>query len=40
VPYPVFYKRAKHIKVRHHFVRDHAEKGDIVMKYIDREAIG
>jgi hypothetical protein len=26
-----------HIKVRYHFLRDHVEKGDIVMKYIDRE---
>jgi hypothetical protein len=31
----VFHGRAKHIKVRHHFLRDHIEKGDIVMKYID-----
>jgi hypothetical protein len=34
---PVFQGRAKHIKVRHHFLRDHIEKGDIVMKYIDIE---
>jgi hypothetical protein len=34
---PVFHKRAKHIKVRYHFLRDHVEKGDIVMKYIDTE---
>jgi hypothetical protein len=33
----VFHGRAKHIKVRHHFLRDHVEKGDIVMKYIDTE---
>jgi hypothetical protein len=32
---PVFQGRAKHIKVRHHFLRDHIEKGNIVMKYID-----
>jgi hypothetical protein len=31
---PVLLGRAKHIKVRHHFLRDHAEKGDIEMKYI------
>jgi hypothetical protein len=31
----VFHERAKHIKVRHHFLRDHVEKKDIVMKYID-----
>jgi hypothetical protein len=33
----VFLGRAKHIKVRYHFLRDHVEKGDIVMKYIDTE---
>jgi hypothetical protein len=34
---PVFHGRAKHIKLRYHFFRDHIEKGDIVMKYIDTE---
>jgi hypothetical protein len=34
---PVFHGRAKHIKVRHHFLRDHVEKGDIEMEYIDIE---
>jgi hypothetical protein len=34
---PVFHGRAKHIKVRHHFLRDYVEKGDIEMKYIDTE---
>jgi hypothetical protein len=34
---PVFHGRVKHIKVRHHFFRDHVEKGDIEMKYIDIE---
>jgi hypothetical protein len=33
----VFHGRAKHIKVRHHFLRDHVENGDIEMKYIDTE---
>jgi hypothetical protein len=33
----VFHGRSKHIKVRHHFLRDHVEKGDIEMKYIDTE---
>jgi hypothetical protein len=33
----VFHGRAKYIKVRHHFLRDHVEKGDIVMKYINTE---
>jgi hypothetical protein len=34
---PTFHGRAEHIKVRRHFQRDHVEKGDIVMKYIDTE---
>jgi hypothetical protein len=34
---PVFHKRMKHLKVRHHFLRDHVEKGDIEMRYIDTE---
>jgi hypothetical protein len=33
----VFHGRAKHIKVRHHFLRDHVENGDIEIKYIDTE---
>jgi hypothetical protein len=37
---PVFHERAKRIKVRHHFLRDHIEKGDIEMKYIDTERVG
>jgi hypothetical protein len=34
---PVFHGRAKHIKVRHHILRDHIENGDIEMKFIDTE---
>jgi hypothetical protein len=34
---PVFYKRMKHLKVRHHFLRDHVENGYIKMRYIDTE---
>jgi hypothetical protein len=34
---PTFLGRAKHIKVRHHFLIDHVEKGDIEMKYIETE---
>jgi hypothetical protein len=25
----------KHLEGRHHFLRDHVEKGDIEMRYID-----
>jgi hypothetical protein len=34
---PLFHGRAKHIKVRHHFLRYHVEKGEIEMKFIDTE---
>jgi hypothetical protein len=36
-PKPSFHGRVKHIKVRHYFLRDYIEKGDIEMKYIDTE---
>jgi hypothetical protein len=32
-----FHKRMKHLKVRQHFFRDHLEKRDIEMRYIDTE---
>jgi hypothetical protein len=35
---PVFHGRAKHIKVRYHFLRDYAEKGEIEMKFIDTKS--
>jgi hypothetical protein len=31
----VFYKKMRHVERRHHFLRDHVEKGDIEMRYID-----
>jgi hypothetical protein len=34
---PVFHGRTKHIKLRHHFLRDHIEKGAIEIKFIDTE---
>jgi hypothetical protein len=34
---PVFYKKIRHVERRHHFLRDHVEKGDIEMRYIDTE---
>jgi hypothetical protein len=35
---PIFHRSAKHIKVRHHLLRDHVEKGDIEMKFIDTKS--
>jgi hypothetical protein len=34
---PVFHKKMRHAERRHHFLRDHVEKGDIEMRYIDTE---
>jgi hypothetical protein len=34
---PVFHKRMRHLESIHHFLRDHVEKGDIEMRYIDTE---
>jgi hypothetical protein len=33
----VFHKRMRHLKRRHHFLRDHVEKGDLEMRHIDTE---
>jgi hypothetical protein len=33
----VFHKKMRHVERRHHFLRDHVEKGDIEMWYIDTE---
>jgi hypothetical protein len=37
VPPPPMCDNSSAIKVRYHFLRDHVEKGDIVMKYSDTE---
>jgi hypothetical protein len=34
---PVFHKKMRHLETRHHFLRDHVEKGDIDMRSIDTE---
>jgi hypothetical protein len=33
----VFHKKIRHVERRHHFLRDHVEKEDIEMRYIDTE---
>jgi hypothetical protein len=33
----VFHKRLGHLERRHHFLRDHIEKANIEMRYIDIE---
>jgi hypothetical protein len=34
---PIFHKKMRHVERRYHFLRDHVEKGDIEMMYIDTE---
>jgi hypothetical protein len=34
---PVFHRRMRHLERRHNFLRDHIEKGDIEMRYINTE---
>ena len=31
---PVQHSRTKHIEIRHHFLRDHAQKGDIKLEFV------
>jgi hypothetical protein len=33
----VFHKRIKHLKMRHHFLKDNVKNRDIKMRYIDTE---
>ena len=32
---PVLHSRTKHIEIRHHFIRDHVLKGDVVLECVD-----
>ena len=32
---PIQHSRTKHIEVRHHFIRDHVQKGDVVINFVD-----
>jgi hypothetical protein len=34
---PILHKKMRHVERRHHFLRDHVEKRDIEMRYIDTE---
>jgi hypothetical protein len=34
---PVFHKKMRRVERRHHFLRDHVEKRNIEMRYIDTE---
>ena len=32
---PIKYSRTKHIDIKHHFLRDHIQNGDISLEFID-----
>ena len=34
---PVHHSRSKHIEIRHHFIRDHVNNGDIYVEYVPTE---
>ena len=34
---PILHSRAKHIEIKHHFIRDHVQKGTINIQFIDTE---
>ena len=34
---PVQHSRTKHIEIRHHFLRDHAQKGAIILDFVRTE---
>ena len=34
---PIQHSRTKHIEIRHHFIRDHVQKGDIVLDFISTD---
>ena len=31
---PILHSRVKHIDIRHHFLRDHMQKGDIMLEFV------
>ena len=31
------HSRSKHIEIKHHFIRDHIQKGDIALEFIQTE---
>ena len=32
---PILHSRTKHIEIRHHFIRDHVQKGDCIIEFVD-----
>ena len=34
---PILHSRAKHIEIKHHFIRDYVQKGIVTLKFIDTD---
>ena len=34
---PIQHSRTKHIDIRHHFLRDHVQKGDVSIEFVSTE---
>ena len=34
---PILHSRAKHIEIKHHFIRDYVQKGILEIKFIDTD---
>lgn len=34
---PILHSRTKHIEIRHHFIRDHVQKGVVELKFISTD---
>ena len=34
---PILHSRTKHIEIRHHFIRDHDQKGDVELEFISTD---
>ncbi len=32
---PILHSRTKHIEIRHHFLRDHVQKGDVDIEFVE-----
>jgi len=32
---PILHSRTKHIEIRHNFLRDHVQKGDCILEFVD-----
>lgn len=35
---PVLHSQTKHIHIRHHFLRNHVKKGDVIFEYVNTKS--